>query len=218
LLAACLLLLAPAAASALTTAVEDFICPLDGTTSSRTVVMSYTVFDQRLDFRPIGALLSPPPVAVCESNGFVLYKEDFSDAEIAALRAIVASDEFKALRAGNGDWFMAGYLAERMGTPPAETHFMYLYASWADEESDPARSARYLALAFERFVLAERVATPGEEDWWIARLMQIEIHRRFGRFEEAERLLAATAAAPEDFGWMLERQQLLVAARDSAVQ
>ena len=108
-------LLLPATAPALTTVEEDFVCPLDGSTSRRTVVMSYTVVDTRLDFRPVGALMSPPPIAVCRSNGFVLYQEDFTEDQLVQLRAIVASDEYKSLRAGNGDWFMAGYLAERMG-------------------------------------------------------------------------------------------------------
>ena len=214
------ILLLPAAAAALTTVEEDFVCPLDGTTSQRTVVMSHTVFDTRLDFRPVGALMSPPPIAVCQSNGFVLYQEGFNDAELAELRAIVASDEYQALRAENGDWFMAGYLAERMGMAPAETHWMYLYAAWADEDSDPARSQRYLSLAFERFVLAERANSAGSRDWWVARLMQIEIHRRLGRFEEADRLLEATdlTGAPDDFRPMIERQTQLVAAQDSSAQ
>ncbi len=220
LLLAGAILLPPATALSLTTVEEDFICPLDGTTSRRTVVTSYTVFDTRLDFRPVGALLSPPPIAVCRSNGFVLYQEGFTEAELVRLRAIVASDEYRTLRAENGDWFMAGYLAERMGTPPAETHWMYLYAAWADEESDRARSERYLSLAFERFVLAERATSAGSRDWWIARWMQIEIHRRLGRFEEADRLLEATdmTGAPEDFRPMIERQTQLVAARDSSAQ
>ena len=214
------ILLLPAAAAALTTAEEDFVCPLDGTTSQRTVVMSYTVFDMRLDFRPVGALMSPPPIAVCRSNGFVLYQEDFTEDQLVQLREIVASDEYKSLRAENGDWFMAGYLAERMGMAPAETHWMYLYAAWADEESDPARSERYLSLAFERFVLAERATAPGSRDWWVARWMQIEIHRRLGRFEEADRLLEATdmTGAPEDFRPMIARQTQLVATQDSSAQ
>lgn len=214
------ILLLPAAAAALTTAEEDFICPLDGTTSQRTIVMSYTVFDTRLDFRPVGALMSPPPIAVCQSNGFVLYQEDFTEDQLVQLREIVASDEYKTLRAENGDWFMAGYLAERMGMAPAETHWMYLYAAWADEESDPVRSQRYLSLAFERFVLAERATSTGSRDWWVARWMQIEIHRRLGRFEEADRLLEATdmTGAPDDFRPMVERQTQLVAAQDSSAQ
>ena len=57
-------------------------------------------------------------------------------------------------------------------------------------------------------------------DWWIARLMQIEIHRRLGRFEEADRLLEATdmTGAPEDFRPMIERQIRLVAAQDGSAQ
>ena len=126
---------------------------------------------------------------------------------------------FATLRAANNDWFMAGYLAERMGAPPAETHWMYLHAAWADESVDPARSERYLALAFERFVLAERTVAAGSQEWWVARLMQIEIDRRLGRFEEADRLLAVTdmASAPADYRPMVERQTQLVAARDSSV-
>lgn len=214
------ILLLPATAGALTFSEEEFVCPIDNSISQRIVVNSYTVFDTRLDFRPVGAPMSPPPIAVCRSNGFVLYQEGFTEDQLVQLRAIVASDEYKTLRAENGDWFMAGYLAERMGMAPAETHWMYLYAAWADEDSNPARSQRYLSLAFERFVLAERANSAGSRDWWVARWMQIEIHRRLGRFEEADRLLEATdmTGAPDDFHPMIERQTQLVAAQDSSAQ
>ncbi|MEX0810464.1 MAG: hypothetical protein WD044_17210 [Dongiaceae bacterium] len=220
LLAVCLTLLLVAPASALTYSEEEFICPLDGSISTRIVVMSYTVLDQRLDLRPVGALMSPPPIPVCESNGFVLYQEEFSEADLAQLRAIVDSDEFRPLRAANSDWFIAAWLAEQMGRPTAETHWMYLYASWEVEDSDPALNHDYLSLALDRFVLGERVAQPDSEDWWMARLLRIEINRRLDRFSEAEALLDETEAGvvPEGYRSLLDRQRQLVIGGDSTPQ
>lgn len=213
-----LLLARPAAA--LTFTEEEFICPIDGTISTRIVITSYSVFDQRLDLRPVGALMSPPPIAVCESNGFVLYQDEFSEVDLATLRAIVGSDEFRTLRAANSDWFVAAWLAEQMGRPGAETHWMYLYASWEVEGSDAALNREYLALAFDRFVLAERKAVPDSEDWWTARLLRIEINRRLERFSEAELLLEETGAGavPEGYRSLLDRQRELIAARDGTAQ
>lgn len=219
-LAICLTLLFVAPASALTFSEEQFICPLDGSISTRIVVMSYTVMDQRLDLRPVGALMSPPPVPVCNSNGFVLYQEEFSEAELAQLRAIVDSDEFRAMREANSDWFIAAWLAEQMGRPTAETHWMYLYASWEVEDSDPALNRNYLSLALDRFVLAERVAQPDSDDWWTARLLQIELKRRLEQFSEAEALLDETeaGAVPEGYRSLLDRQRQLVVGGDSTPQ
>ncbi|MEX2200388.1 MAG: hypothetical protein WD711_03260 [Dongiaceae bacterium] len=205
---------------ALTFSEEEFICPIDYTTSTRIVVNSYTVFDQRLDLRPVGALMSPPPIAVCESNGFVLYQQEFSDAELVRLRAIVESDEFRSVRAANSDWYIAAWLAEQMGQKGAETHWMYLYASWEVEESDPALNREYLMLAYDRFVLGERAAEPGSDTWWTARLLRIELHRRLERFPEAALLLEETeaGAVPEGYRSMLDRERQLILERDASAQ
>ena len=207
-------------ALALTFSEEQFICPIDHTTSTRIVVNSYTVFDQRLDLRPVGALMSPPPIAVCESNGFVLYQEEFSDAELVRLRTVVESDEFRTLRAEHSDWYIAAWLAERMGQKGAETHWMYLYASWEVEESDPALNREYLTLAYDRFVLGERAAEPGSDNWWTARLLRIELHRRLERFPEAALLLEETeaGAVPEGYRDILDRQRQLILDRDAGAQ
>jgi hypothetical protein len=207
-------------ALALTFSEEQFICPIDHTTSTRIVVTSYTVFEQRLDLRPVGALMSPPPIAVCESNGFVLYQEEFSDAELVRLRAIVESDEFRSIRAANSDWYIAAWLAERMGQQGAETHWMYLYASWEVEEGDPALNREYLTLAYDRFVLGERAAEPGSDNWWTARLLRIELHRRLGRFPEAALLLEETeaGAVPKGYRDILDRQRQLILDRNAGAQ
>src|SRR5690606_27678754 len=120
-------------AGALTVTEEEFLCPIDYSVSERIIVKSFTVFDRRLDFRPVGALISPPPIPVCDSNGFVLYQDEFTEAELTALRDLVTSEEFRHVREENGDWYVAGWLAERMGKPKSRTHYMYLYAAWAEE-------------------------------------------------------------------------------------
>ena len=209
-------------AGALTVTEEEFLCPIDYSVSERIIVKSCTVFDRRLDFRPVGALISPPPIPVCDSNGFVLYQDEFTEAELTALRDLVTSEEFRHVREENGDWYVAGWLAERMGKPKSRTHYMYLYAAWAEEGGgDRLRMERALGAAFERFVIAERVAAEGSDDWWIARLMQIEIDRRFGRFERAAALLdhaASLDGIPEGYGHVLDRQRALIAAGDRSVQ
>src|SRR5262249_32836442 len=85
-------------AGALTLYEMELPCPIDGQKFRTSMVASYTSRGVRLDLKPLGTDVAPYPYPVCPDNGFVIYQSEFSDAELAAIRSIVAGDEIKAYR------------------------------------------------------------------------------------------------------------------------
>src|SRR5262245_6172517 len=79
----------PGASNANTSVQVEMECPYDGTRFTATLQASGTSAGMRLDFRPVGAIASPSPLAVCPTNGFVFFKDKFSSDELEKLRPLV---------------------------------------------------------------------------------------------------------------------------------
>ena len=207
-------------AQALTMSVKDFICPIDGRKFKAKTVNSYTRFGQRLDMKPLGALIAPLPLPVCPSSGFPLYKRKFSPKEIARLKSIVRSPAFKQARARNSDYFMVAFVQERLGKTGFSIAHGYLKASWETEGRKHDLHRRYLALALAKFdgiaITAEQATRP----WWTAQLLAGNLERRLGRFEAAEKRLAglplSTLPANSVFRQVASQIRAAIAKRDSA--
>jgi hypothetical protein len=178
-------------ARALTFTKQEFICPIGGQKFIGTVVMSYTQFGMRLDLRPFGAMLVPIPMPVCPDNGFVLFKESFSDGEIAVLTPIVLADEYKQARQRHTDYYMAAYLRERTGATDIELANLYLKASWEAENVKGELVDQYRALALGQFDKFLQRLTAGSDGWWTAALVAAELERLGSRFEVAQARLDA---------------------------
>ena len=185
----------------------EFTCPIGGAKFKQTAVFSGSVQGRRLDTRPFGRIVSPFPLPVCTGNGFVMYQEAFTAAELAKLAPIVKSAAYQALRRKHRPYYLAAYLRERMGAPDIELAALYLKASWQAEgrwspsgDSDDATPAdralvdeyRRLALARLNLVLAESGSRASQ--WWDAAILAAELERLLGRFAEAEARLATLLA------------------------
>jgi len=179
-------------ASALTLSMKEFTCPIDGAKFQARVVNSFTQFGRRLDLKPVGALIAPAPRPVCPESGFVMYKDKFTDAEIDKLKAIVATDAFKQARAENTDYYMVGFVFERMEQPdPFAAGYIYLQALWEADAKPTELRQRYRALVLEKFAAYLQSADPAAGDkWWSAQLISAEMERQSGAFEKAVQRLA----------------------------
>lgn len=178
----------PASETAMATTTYEVrvTCPIDGQPFTATLVGSYLQTGMRLDFKPIGSLAPPTPYPVCPGNGFVVYKDTFSDAELAAIRVIIASDEYRQLRSDNTDYFMVAYVKEQLGTSQYEIAHTYLRATWEAERDVPELADPYRRLArqaFDNFCRADRNHT---EAWWTAAILAAEMDRLLARFETVE--------------------------------
>ncbi len=182
----------PQPVGALTLFDKTFTCPLDGRTSTYRAVNSYSQFGMQLDLRPIGALVAPVPLPICMDSGFVIYRDDFDDAEIALSRRLVQTPEFRALREFETDYFVAAYQAGKLAEDAWTIAILTLKATWEVQE-DPRRYNHYAALAMTRLEEAgndySRAGETGQR-WWTVKLLVVNLHRRLGEFDMAEKLLA----------------------------
>jgi hypothetical protein len=222
-LLAALLAWLPQPASALTFGDEAYTCPLDGKTSTHQAVNSYSQFGMQLDLRPIGALVAPIPMPVCQDSGFVIYREDFDDGEISAFRRLVQTPEYRALRESETDYLVAAYQAGKLGEDAWAIAILTLQATW-EVQDDPKKYNHYAALAVTRLEEAGKdFARAGEtgERWWTVKLLVVNFHRRLGEFDRAAQLLAELPYAdePDDSGYRVVGERLadLIARKDSAV-
>lgn len=207
-------------AQALTISVKDFVCPIDGRKFKAKTVNSYTRFGQRLDLKPLGALLAPLPLAVCPANGFPLYKRNFSSKEIARLKSIVHSPAFKQARRRNSDYFMVAFVKERLGEKGFSIAYTYLKASWETEGRKQDLHRRYLVLTISKFDGFAKTAKQATKHWWTAQLVAGNLERRLGRFEAAEKRLSGlplgTLPADSTYRRVATQVRAAIAARDSA--
>jgi hypothetical protein len=188
-----------AKAWALTFREMEYTCPIDGKVFKTRVVASYTQFGMRLDLRPVGALVAPIPLPVCPDNGFVIYKKTFSDAELAKLKPIVLSEDYRRKRQENTSYYMVAYLRERMGAEDYELAQLYLKASWQAEGSkDPHLLEQYRSLALQRFSAFVEKSAERSPQWWSAAVVAAELERLLGRFDNAEARLNKLPVAELD--------------------
>jgi len=183
-------LVTPSRAHALFIQELEVTCPIDGKAFRARMVAAFASSGMRLDLKPLGSVVAPYPYPVCPDNGFVMYKSDFSEAELAAIRPIVQSDEYQRLRREHTSYYMMGYLKERMGVRGFELAEAYLGATWEAERDKPHLVAGYRAHALEQFdaFLAQRSGSAEDvksEEWWTASAVAAELERLLGHFDKA---------------------------------
>jgi len=191
------LLAAPAAASSAGIPVtQQMTCPIGGERFSFSSTASYSTWGARPDGKPFGSWEFPLELPVCPGNGLVVYAE-FSDAEKARLRPLIATDDYRALgRNGETSYYRAYWLMKRTDAPAPNTLWMLVQASW-QAEGEPERRRRYLE---ELVAEAPSLGEPRDDVGLAIRARVINALRELGRFDEALAMLAATpvdAIAPE---------------------
>jgi hypothetical protein len=182
-----------------TRAQVDRTCPLCETRFKAVVIMSGTTFGMRLDLRPVGAIASPIPLAVCPRCGFVLDKdrlERYTDDEIKARRAVVESDAYKRLKPDDPSYLRLAFLYEGLKRPPNEIAHAYLRASWQTERNG-VRNRGMLAAALAWLDQALAAATEHDKAWQTQKFLRGELLRRLGRFEDATRHFESIAGMKE---------------------
>lgn len=206
MLAVPVLLTEPRSALAMVIFEVEHTCPIDGTKFTAPTAMSGTSFGTRLDLRKIGPIASPWLMVTCPGNGFPLFEDEFSAAEIATLKAFAATDEYKALVSGHEVYYVVARLQRLLGRSRENIAFSLLSASWQAEDKDDPRALAYLDEALPLFDVEAEQPAPSDDASQAAtlRFLTIELRRRLGRFEEAGTLLekhraALAAVVPTEF-------------------
>lgn len=200
----------------------EITCPIGGERFEATVAMSGTQFGQNLDRRPFGPTVSPWPISKCPSNGFVIYKNDFTASEIDQLMPYVNSVTYQTLQKHESDYYLAARLMQHLGAPKSAIADALLKATWEAEQDN--RYERYAneALTVFEALLADLPHEFSPEQAASYQQIAGELERRLGLFDKAIRRFKALIDAPGVKGSELEKvvcQEIaLTEAKDSGTQ
>jgi hypothetical protein len=175
-------LLAGAAAAQGT--VVAMTCPIDGKRFQYQSPPSAALQGRHLDMKPVAEVKLPWPLPQCPGNGFVVYKKDFKESEIARLREVVASERYRAMLGKDSGYYLAGILRREAGDPLYDVAWSLTQATW-EVADDPVRYRKYAEEA-----LAAYNALPAKLDRrqnTVREMISGELERRLGLFDAAER-------------------------------
>ena len=164
---------------------QERICPIGGERFTEEVIMSYSIFSRRLDLKPEGTYgTAPVPLVVCP-NGFVDFKDKYSEAEIISFTSLVNSPSYQKLRSGNTDYFLLARIYEHAGVNKLHIGNTYHKASWeAENKRNRTKYVQYLNLAIDNFNAA--LDTGDREVGFTYRFLLVELNRLKGDFDLAK--------------------------------
>ena len=175
------LLCCGAKALALTFDEVEMVCPYDGTKFTFTAEASGTSFGRTLDLRPLGPIMSPWPMAVCPTNGFVFFKDKFDDEELKQLKPLILSPAYQAL-AKETAYYRAAWIRERTGASHEDVSFLLLQATWQADRG--GQYERYAKQLIERLPDDIRAAKCDKKP--VLQQVLGELMRRVGNFDAAK--------------------------------
>ena len=179
-----------------TTTVVELQCPIGGERFTARVERSSGVQCRRFDFKRIGPVSEPPPLPECPGNGFVMFNETMSDADVKRLTPWILSNEYQATLRPHVTYYRVARIHEFLGRRADFVGWHFLQASWQVEGIDPDAYAYYARAAidaFDRYLRAHPGVNGGDGGLGdaTARLLGAELSRRLGDFAEARRRLDA---------------------------
>lgn len=205
--AVCLSLLAAShgAAAAITCARPDgqhvvaktFTCPLGGESFEGLVLGTHSTFGAHYDLEPVSYMPFPRPMPVCP-NGFVIYKESFSEAELESAAAIIETADYRAAMESHTTYYLFALLTEAMGDLDGELWAIYLQATWQADQCASQLYADYAAAARTAIEARQGDVDIAGNFRVTLQFLIANLHRRVGDFAAARNALAAIALGEED--------------------
>lgn len=182
----------PPPVAAMTFSEQALVCPIDGQPFSARMMMSGTAFGSYFDTQSYGAIASPAPLPVCPGNGFVVAdpERQYSAAELATLRALVASEPYRGWVEHDTPYYRLAKQMAALGDPPDQIAAALLRASW---QAGSERYPRYAGEALE--AMQQRTSREaGSDRAYHSRMLVGELQRRLGRFDQAQATFEALRA------------------------
>ena len=192
---------------------EAFKCPIGGEEFITNIPRSSHHVGTRTDDKPFGMLEAPWPHPVCSENGFVMYKDKFTNKEIENIKPYIFSSEYQGYRFSETRHFLLAKIFEYQQRPISEIADTYLKASW-EAEGGPNYN-RYLKLALGAFELSLKQAfeLSLKQDYiyikskWQWQYMIVELNRLLGNFKVATVELENLKALNQTDEYRLSRQR-----------
>ena len=221
---------------ATTLASRSVICPIGGESFQALRLLSFLSVGMYLDHSSSGMELLrqkayarppeklprtiagvPPPLPRCPGNGFVMYKEKFTQNELIRLKAFVETKQYRALYPRHSDYFVAAKLMEHVNADPREIAGTLLQATW--EAKDDKQYADYACAALRAYNRSLERSYVDLKQWIFDQLIAGEMERRLSQFGAAKKRFTALIEF-EAIRWWYERdiallQIKLIDARDS---
>lgn len=163
--------------------VEQRVCPIGGERFDAFVLGTHSTFGAYLDLTKVSYLTFPIAIAVCPSNGFVDYKEEYSDTELATLGATIETPEYKSLLGHHTSWHLFAELMDRSNFASNEDIELWWIRSRAAAESETCDTGQfedYAKLALAQLVLELETTPPDDTAFWPMQLMAANYERRLG--------------------------------------
>ncbi len=166
-------------------------CAVGGENFTHVGTASYSIYGDRPDGKPYGSWKFPIALPVCPGNGLVMYRE-FTKDEIARLKPLIESAEYRAMIPRDTPYFRAAWLERALKPDSDSIPWITLSASW-EADGDPALKAAYQR-AFADLAVATKPA-PENLEWLFLQMRAANALRELGEFDKA---LALIRAVPRD--------------------
>jgi hypothetical protein len=173
---------------------QKVTCPVGGKSFTYTTTGSYSTWGARPDGKPYGSWNFPMALPKCPGNGLVIFDE-FTKEEVKRLEALVGSAEYRAMKDVETNYFLAAWLAEKLGRNPTDVAWILVQASW-EADGRPEMKARYQNLYVERIRGLPKSNDP--TTWLAMQARAVNGLRELKRFDEAKALLATLDLTPLD--------------------
>ena len=176
-------------------AVESSIeveCPLGGSNAKGWVILGSAFRGVFLDGRPDGAHVEPLPPPECPDNGFLVYKESFSENELTELRKYIFSEKYQSMWKNKAPaFYRLVKIHEYMGAPIIDHYYHYVVATWEYDYFEK----KYSFYALEAIEALKKTIDTTQSDL-LSESQIVEVHyllaelyRRGGDFENAGKKL-----------------------------
>jgi len=169
-----------------------YTCPIGGQKFSALTLGTLSVFGRYFDLQPASYMDFPAPLPVCPANGFVVFKRQFTPAELDVLGRIIRTKEYRQQLRVNTAYYLFGYIADRAKLERVSPWYVYLQATWeASRCGRPRLYKRYVAITQDRLTTALKTRRPQDRRYWMLKLLQANLYRRTSQFDKAKAILDA---------------------------
>ncbi|KAA8731135.1 hypothetical protein F4V57_13720 [Acinetobacter qingfengensis] len=164
----------------------EVVCPIGGEKFSYHQAASGTSFGQTMDFKPIGAIIMPEPLAKCPKNGFIV-DERFTQRDITLLTPYVESNVYQHLQKTEQPYYLLYRLRQQLPSKASDLQSNVndlLQATW---QASPSQYPKYANELLTQLNNYEK--QPFNINFTHYYLLKVEIYRRMGQFSQAETTL-----------------------------
>ena len=207
-------------------------CPLGTGIAKGFEMSSMYINDIGLDGRPYGPHQGTIPPPVCVDNGFVVYKDKFTDSELSHLEKYIFSPEYQKIwRSGSPVYYRLAKIYEYLEHPIHTYARLYVVATWSYRDrlskrlQDQTKGGQgyYRREAIQALNVAiddmRSKRRTYDKRYVEFHYLLVELYRRIGEFETAQKKLDWVKNTDLDTSFIdpviLDYQDYLIAQQDS---